>query len=105
MDDGTVKLGRVIGVRVKQERRWTLDRLAAAAGVSRMVVNVEQAEVNPSVGTLLRPMSPLRSSCIRPGRGCPAGVGHISCMLPELTACRSAFIVQFGKGHRRPVGT
>ncbi|WGW13843.1 cupin domain-containing protein [Saxibacter everestensis] len=54
----TESLARAIGARVKQERqsrRWTLDQLAAAAGVSRrMVVNVEQGSVNPSVGTLLR---------------------------------------------------
>lgn len=47
-----------IGTRVRRERqsrRWTLDQLAAAAGVSRrMVINVEQGSVNPSVGTLLR---------------------------------------------------
>ena len=47
-----------IGVRVRQERqsrRWTLDQLAEAAGVSRrMVVNVEQGAANPSVGTLLQ---------------------------------------------------
>lgn len=58
MDDDTAALASVIGARVKQERqarRWTLDQLADAAGVSRrMVVNVEQGSVNPSVGTLLR---------------------------------------------------
>jgi len=58
MDDSTAALASAIGVRVKQERqsrRWTLDRLAEAAGVSRrMVVNVEQGAANPSVGTLLR---------------------------------------------------
>lgn len=51
-------LARAIGARVKQERRalgWTLDQLAQSAGVSRrMVVNVEQGSVNPSIGTLLR---------------------------------------------------
>jgi quercetin dioxygenase-like cupin family protein len=51
-------LASAIGARVKQERqsrRWTLDQLAEAAGVSRrMVVNVEQGSANPSVGTLLR---------------------------------------------------
>jgi transcriptional regulator with XRE-family HTH domain len=51
-------LARAIGARVRQERqsrRWTLDRLAEAAGVSRrMVVNVEQGAANPSVGMLLR---------------------------------------------------
>jgi transcriptional regulator with XRE-family HTH domain len=58
MDQGTAALASAIGVRVKQERqsrRWTLDQLAEAAGVSRrMVVNVEQGTANPSVGTLLR---------------------------------------------------
>jgi transcriptional regulator with XRE-family HTH domain len=58
VDVGTLALARAIGLRIKQERqvrRWTLDQLAAAAGVSRrMLVNVEHGEVNPSVGTLLR---------------------------------------------------
>jgi transcriptional regulator with XRE-family HTH domain len=58
MDEVTAGLASAIGARVKQERqarRWTLDRLAEAAGVSRrMVVNVEQGTANPSVGTLLR---------------------------------------------------
>lgn len=51
-------LAAAIGARVRHERQshgWTLDQLAEAAGVSRrMVVNVEQGAVNPSVGTLLR---------------------------------------------------
>ncbi|MFI7481528.1 helix-turn-helix domain-containing protein [Kocuria sp. M1R5S2] len=58
MDESTTDLAAAIGARVKQERqvrRWTLDRLAEAAGVSRrMLVNVEQGATNPSVGTLLR---------------------------------------------------
>lgn len=58
MDESTAALALAIGVRVRQERqsrRWTLDQLAQAAGVSRrMVVNVEQGAANPSVGTLLR---------------------------------------------------
>ena len=58
MDESTSALALAIGVRVRQERqsrRWTLDQLAEAAGVSRrMVVNVEQGAANPSVGTLLR---------------------------------------------------
>ncbi|MHA3022361.1 helix-turn-helix domain-containing protein [Mycobacterium sp. BMJ-28] len=58
MDEAAAKLACAIGARVKQERqarRWTLDRLAEAAAVSRrMVVSVEQGAVNPSVGTLLR---------------------------------------------------
>jgi transcriptional regulator with XRE-family HTH domain len=58
MDEGVSALAGAIGTRVKQERTarsWTLDQLAEAAGVSRrMVINVEQGAVNPSVGTLLR---------------------------------------------------
>ena len=58
MDGSTGALAAAIGARIKQERtalRWTLDRLAEAAGVSRrMLVNVEQGAANPSVGTLLR---------------------------------------------------
>src|SRR5919206_1019565 len=58
MDVSTAALALAIGARVRQERqarRWTLDQLAEAAGVSRrMVVNVEQGAANPSVGTLLR---------------------------------------------------
>ena len=58
VDVSTTALALAIGARVRQERlsrRWTLAQLADAAGVSRrMVVNVEQGAVNPSVGTLLR---------------------------------------------------
>jgi len=58
MDESAAALASAIGVRVRQERqsrRWTLDQLAEAAGVSRrMVVNVEQGAANPSVGILLR---------------------------------------------------
>src|SRR5215204_4192347 len=58
LDCSAEVLALAIGVRVKHERqarRWTLDQLASAAGVSRrMVVNVEQGAANPSVGTLLR---------------------------------------------------
>jgi transcriptional regulator with XRE-family HTH domain len=58
MDLSTAALALAIGVRVRQKRqsrRWTLDQLAEAAGVSRrMLVNVEQGAANPSVGTLLR---------------------------------------------------
>lgn len=58
MDEETAVLASAIGARVKQlrqARRWTLDQLAEAAGLSRrMLVNVEQGAANPSVGTLLR---------------------------------------------------
>jgi transcriptional regulator with XRE-family HTH domain len=58
VDTGTAELASAIGRRVRLERlarRWTLDQLAEAAGVSRrMVVNVEQGSANPSVAILLR---------------------------------------------------
>jgi transcriptional regulator with XRE-family HTH domain len=58
MDLGAAELASAIGRRVKlerQARRWTLDQLADAAGVSRrMVINVEQGAANPSVAILLR---------------------------------------------------
>lgn len=58
MDSQTQLLAHSIGARVKHERlklQWTLDQLAAQADVSRrMLVNVEQGNTNPSVGTLLR---------------------------------------------------
>lgn len=51
-------LATAIGGRVKQERqarRWTLDQLAEASGVSRrLVVTIEQGAANPSIGTLLK---------------------------------------------------
>lgn len=57
-DTNAAALAKAIGARVKQERQahgWTLDQLAAAAGVSRrMVINVEHGAANPSLGTLLR---------------------------------------------------
>lgn len=58
MEESAATLAGLIGARIKTERssrRWTLDQLAQAAGVSRrMLVNVEQGAANPSVGTLLR---------------------------------------------------
>ena len=58
VDESTAALASAIGLRVRQgrqSRRWTLDQLAEAAGVSRrLVINVEQGAANPSVGTLLR---------------------------------------------------
>ena len=58
MDDNAETLALAIGARVKQERThrgWTLDTLAEVADLSRrMIVNVEQGAVNPSIGTLLR---------------------------------------------------
>jgi transcriptional regulator with XRE-family HTH domain len=87
MDESTTALSLTIGARVKQERnarRWTLDRLAEAAGVSRrMVVNVEQGTANPSVGTLLRLSEAL-------GIGLPA--------LVEPPAPSAARVVRRGEG-------
>jgi transcriptional regulator with XRE-family HTH domain len=58
MDETISTLASLIGSRVRDERqsrRWTLDHLAEAAGVSRrMLINVEQGAMNPSVGTLLK---------------------------------------------------
>jgi transcriptional regulator with XRE-family HTH domain len=87
MDEGAETLARAIGARVKQERSargWTLDRLAQSAGVSRrMVVNVEQGSVNPSVGTLLRLSDAL-------GVGLPA--------LVEPPASRAAKVTRSDEG-------
>jgi transcriptional regulator with XRE-family HTH domain len=58
MDSSASELSAAIGAKVRAERQareWTLDQLAAAAGVSRrMIINVEQGSANPSVTTLLR---------------------------------------------------
>ncbi len=87
MDAGAEALAHAIGARVKRERRareWTLDQLAANAGVSRrMVVNVEQGTVNPSVGTLLRLSDAL-------GIGLPA--------LVESPTPRAARVTRLGEG-------
>ncbi|OFS27215.1 XRE family transcriptional regulator [Brevibacterium sp. HMSC07C04] len=87
MDVSTESLARVIGTRVKQQRKsreWTLDQLAGFAGVSRrMLVNVEQGAVNPSVGTLL-----LLSDAL--GIGLPA--------LVEPPASRAAKLTRSGQG-------
>lgn len=58
MDVLSGPLAAAIGARVRQERqarRWTLDQLAGASGVSRrLVVTIEHGAANPSIGTLLR---------------------------------------------------
>lgn len=87
MGSETESLARAIGVRVRQERKgrdWTLDQLAEVAGVSRrMLVNVEQGTVNPSVGTLLRLSDAL-------GVGLPA--------LVEPPAPRTVKVTRAGQG-------
>jgi transcriptional regulator with XRE-family HTH domain len=41
--------------RLRATRSWTLDELAARSGISRrLIVQIEQAQANPSIGTLLR---------------------------------------------------
>jgi transcriptional regulator with XRE-family HTH domain len=87
VDEGTAGLAAAIGTRVRHERQsrhWTLDHLADAAGVSRrMLVNVEQGVVNPSVGTLLRISDAL-------GVGLPA--------LVELPRPKPVKITRHGEG-------
>lgn len=40
---------------LRGDRQWTLDQLAARSGVSKgMLVQIEQARTNPSIGTLCR---------------------------------------------------
>jgi transcriptional regulator with XRE-family HTH domain len=40
---------------LRADRQWTLDQLAARSGVSKgMLVQIEQARTNPSIGTLCR---------------------------------------------------
>ena len=96
MDDGTSALASAIGARVKQERqsrRWTLDQLAAAAGVSRrMLVNVEHGAANPSVGTLLRLSDAL-------------GVGLPALVDTEIRRSHGLLLWSGGRpAERRPVG-
>lgn len=87
MDHEAELLAHAVGARVKQVRKaraFTLDALAARAGVSRrMLVNVEQGSVNPSVGTLLRLSDAL-------GVGLPA--------LVASPASRADAVVRHGEG-------
>ncbi|MCW4351748.1 XRE family transcriptional regulator [Hoyosella sp. YIM 151337] len=84
MDEGAARLAQAIGARVRLERQsrgWTLDQLAEAAEVSRrMIVNVEQGAVNPSVGTLLRISDAL-------GIGLPALVEPPQSKPVKITRC------------------
>jgi transcriptional regulator with XRE-family HTH domain len=59
MSNGTEqRVSRSLGEAVRRfraARSWTLDELAARSGVSRrLIVQLEQGEANPSIGTLLR---------------------------------------------------
>ena len=100
MDQSAANLASAIGVRVKQERNsrgWTLDQLAEAAGVSRrMVVSVEQAAVNPSVGTLLRLSDAL-------GVGLPALVEPPEPKSVKVTRCGEGATLWSGEGGGRGV--
>lgn len=88
-------LARAIGSRVKRERKgrdWTLDQLAAAAEVSRrMLVNVEQGSVNPSVGTLLRISDAL-------GIGLPSLVEVPTPLAARLTRAGEGAVLWAGAG-------
>src|SRR3954447_25296680 len=87
MDPSVWALTASVGATLTQERqarRWTLDRLAELAEVSRrMLINVEQGAVNPSVGTLLRLSDAL-------GIGLPA--------LVEPPAPTSLRVTRYGEG-------
>jgi transcriptional regulator with XRE-family HTH domain len=100
MDESTAALASAIGVRVRQERqsrRWTLDQLAEAAGVSRrMVVNVEQGAANPSVGTLLRISDAL-------GVGLPALVEPPGPKPVKVTRAGDGAVLWSGQSGRRGV--
>ena len=84
-------------MRVEHERNsrgWTLDQLAEAAGVSRrMVVSVEQAAVNPSVGTLLRLSDAL-------GVGLPALVEPPETKSVKVTRRGEGAVLWSGEGRR-----
>ncbi len=100
MDEGAETLARAIGARVKQERSargWTLDQLAESAGVSRrMVVNVEQGSVNPSVGTLLRLSDAL-------GVGLPALVEPPASKVAKVTRSGDGAVLWTGSAGGRGV--
>jgi transcriptional regulator with XRE-family HTH domain len=100
MDENAERLARAIGGRVKSERHargWTLDQLAESAGVSRrMVVNVEQGAVNPSVGTLLRLSDAL-------GVGLPALVEPPASTAAKLTRSDDGAVLWTGPSGGRGV--
>ena len=98
MDAATRAVAAAIGARVRtsrQEHGWTLDQLAEASGVSRrMVVNVEQGETNPSVGTLLRISDAL-------GVGLPALVQEAEPKPVQVTRAADAAVLWTGDGGGR----
>lgn len=98
MDDSTTVLAAAIGDRVRAERRarrWTLDQLAEACGVSRrMLVNVEQGAANPSVGTLLRISDAL-------GVGLPALVEPPQRTAVTVTRCGEGAVLWTGESGGR----
>jgi transcriptional regulator with XRE-family HTH domain len=75
-------IAAVVGRRIRDgrtQRRWTLDELANRSGVSRrMVINIEQGAMNPSIATLLRISDAL-------GIGLPALVETDSAPLSQVT--------------------
>lgn len=100
MDEGAAALAQAIGQRVRGERKsrgWTLDQLAAAAGVSRrMVVSVEQGSANPSVGTLLKLSDAL-------GVGLPSLVEPVVVEPVKVTRAGDGAVLWSGTGGGRGV--
>ncbi len=100
MEASAESLARAIGARVKLQRKdrgWTLDQLAEFAGVSRrMLVNVEQGAVNPSVGTLLRLSDAL-------GVGLPALVEPPASRAVKFTGHGEGAVLWTGDGGGRGV--
>jgi transcriptional regulator with XRE-family HTH domain len=86
-------IAEVVGRRVRDARtvrRWTLDELASRSGVSRrMIINIEQGAMNPSIATLLRISDAL-------GIGLPALVETEAAPLSQVT--RAGEGVQLWKG-------
>jgi transcriptional regulator with XRE-family HTH domain len=94
MDGPGEPLAAAIGARVRQwraARRWTLDQLAAATGVSRrLLVTIEKGEANPSIGTLLKISGAL-------GVGLPALVEVPSPDLVKVTRAGEGAVLWHGE--------
>lgn len=95
-------IAAVVGRRVRDarnQRRWTLDELAGRSGVSRrMVINIEQGTMNPSIATLLRISDAL-------GIGLPALVETDSVPLSQVTRAGDGVELWQGAGGGKAVLT
>lgn len=93
-------LTSAIGARVKHERqsrRWTLDQLADATGVSRrQLVHLEQGTTNPSIGLLLKVSAAL-------GVGLPALVEPPEPASLQVTRCGGGAVLWTGASGGRAV--